>query len=311
MPRKNLQVESASRSPKSAAARSAPPTVSGRWILAALGAVFVAAALCAWGSLCLLFWQGAWQLLYRPKSAVTRTPAEVGLAFDPIGFDTTDTGTPRLRGWWIPVPRAGAANEASPRYTVLYLHNRIGNLGDCVDMLSAIHAAGVNVFAFDYRGYGQSEFVHPSEVHWKADAESALNYLTTVRQIPVGSIVVAGSGLGANLALEIAAAHPDLAGVVLDSPLPSPADLVFNDPRAKRVPAHLLFHDRYNMQEPAKQLRISSLWILETGTSLRGHSGVFNAYDAVKRAPKALDEGAGKNITPALRDWLAGLSANR
>ncbi|HEV2135179.1 MAG TPA: alpha/beta fold hydrolase [Terracidiphilus sp.] len=313
MPRNKNQVDSASRSPQSAATRTAPPTVSGRWILAALGIVFVAAAFCAWGSLCLLFWQGAWQLLYRPASAVSRTPAAEGLASDPIGFDATDTGTPRLRGWWIPAARGGDANSGGSSYTALYLHDRIGNLGDCVDKLAAIHAAGVNIFAFDYRGYGQSQFVHPSEAHWREDADTALNYLTTIRQIPAGSIVLVGSGLGANLALEVAAAHPDLAGVVLDSPLPTPLAKVFSDPRAHLVPARLLIRDRYDMEQPAKKLRISSLWILAASSQPQGASDrpLVDAYRAVTSPKTLVNETAGTNETSVIARWLSGLHENR
>jgi pimeloyl-ACP methyl ester carboxylesterase len=312
MPRKKTQAGKPSRNIQSAVARTAPPTVSGRWILAALGIVFAAAALCAWVSLCLLFWQGAWQLLYRPATVVARTPAAAGLAFSSIGFETTDAGTPRLQGWWIPAPAGGAAHPAPARYTALYLHDRIGNLGDCIDQLAAIHAAGVNIFAFDYRGYGQSEFVRPSEAHWREDAESALHYLTATRQTPANSIVLVGSGLGADLALEVAAAHPELAGVALDAPVPSPADLVFNDARAHLVPAQMLFRDRYRLREPAKQLRIASLWMFpaDSNASAASEKSLLDAYSAVP-APKTLVHLSGRDFTAALTRWLTGLGTGR
>ena len=173
------------------------PTISGRWLLTAVGLTIVAAAVSAWGALCLLFWQGSWQLLYHPSAAVTRTPASVGLAFEAVGFATTDAGQPRLRGWWIP-----ASPEARfSRYTVLYLDGQHGNMGDSVEALAGLHAVGVNVLAFDYRGYGQSQFARPSEAHWREDSEWALQYLAGTRQIGVGTIVLEGSELGANLAL--------------------------------------------------------------------------------------------------------------
>ena len=236
------------------------PTVSARWLLKAASLAILAAALCAWLTLCLLFWQGSWQLLYHPTAAVTRTPASVGLAFDPIGFATTEAGEPRLRGWWIPAGSDAHYN----RYTVLYLHGQDGNLGDTVDALAALHAVGVNVLAFDYRGYGQSQFAHPSEARWREDAEWALQYLTATRHIAPGTIILDGKDLGANLALEIAAAHPELAGMVLESPLASPVDAIFRDPRARLVPAHLLVRDRFDADSAAAALHISSLWFLET-----------------------------------------------
>ena len=238
--------------------RPVPPTISGRWLLMAIPAVLIAAALCAWGALCLLFWQGSWQLLYHPSSTVARTPAALGLPFSPIGFDPAASGQPRLTGWWIPA----AADAHENRYTFLYFHGQDGNLGDTVDHLAELHAAGVNVFAFDYRGYGQSEFDHPSETRWLEDAASALQYLTATRHIDPNTIVVDGSDLGADLALEFAAAHSEVAGVVLESPVDDPVSRIFTDERAHLVPAHLLLHDRYDLNAAAAALRIPSLWFL-------------------------------------------------
>jgi hypothetical protein len=73
---------------------------------------------------------------------------------------------------------------------------------------------------------------------------------------------VDGEALGANLALEVAAAHPELAGVVLEAPLRSPADAIFRDPRAHLVPARLLVSDRYDADAAAAALRIPSLWLI-------------------------------------------------
>ena len=234
-----------------------PPTVSARWVLIAGSIAVVGAGLCAWLTLCLLFWQGSWQLLYHPASAIARTPASVGVAFEPVAFATTEPGEPRLKGWWIPA----ASNATYSRFTVLYLHGQTGNLGDTVDALAALHTLGVNVLAFDYRAYGQSQFAHPSEANLRQDADWALAYLTGTRHLPAGSIIVDGEALGANLALEVAAAHPELAGVVLEAPLRSPADAIFRDPRAHLVPARLLVSDRYDADKAAAALRIPSLWL--------------------------------------------------
>jgi len=237
-----------------------PATVSVRWLLTAAGIAVAAAGACAWLTLCILFWQGSWQLLYHPTSAVTRTPASVGLAFDPVAFATTQAGEPRLKGWWIPA----ASDARYSRYAVLYLHGPTGNLGDSVDSLAALHSLGVDILAFDYRGYGQSQFVHPSEARWREDAEWALQYLTATRHVATGAIILDGSDLGANLALEVAAAHADLAGVVLESPIDSPVDAIFNDPRSRLVPAHLLVRDRFDADQAGNGLLIPSLWLLPT-----------------------------------------------
>jgi pimeloyl-ACP methyl ester carboxylesterase len=257
-----------------------PPTVSGRWLLTAIAIVIPGAAFSAWAVLCLLFWQGSWQLLYHPTSAVTLTPTTLGLAFNSVGFAPTDTGAPQLQGWWIPSSRSAS------RYTVLYLHGADGNLSDTLDDLGRLHNAGVNVLAFDYRGYGQSQFVHPSEAHMRQDAESALNYLTATRHVDSHSIVLDGKALGANLALEVAAAHPELAGVVIDSPLDNPAGAIFSDPRSRLVPAHLLVSDRFDTAAPAAALRIPSLWFFKDSTAAGSGSSESSAAFQKVEAPK-------------------------
>ena len=298
------------RQPAQASARrgtAAPPTVPGRWLLSAVGLTFVAAAFCAWGTLCLLFWQGGWQLLYHPAGVVARTPASLGVNFDPLRLAATDAGVLRLDGWWIPA----APGARFSRFTVLYFHGRNGNMGDNVAALARLHSAGVNVLAFDYRGYGKSVFARPSETRWRQDAEWALQYLTKTRQMSPGAMVLDGTGLGANLALEVAAAHPELAGVILESPLPDPMKPVFSDPRAALVPAHLLVRDRYGLNAPAAKLRIPSLWFYSSaGPGLGGNQPA--AYGKVS-APKMLvwlpaSPAAEKDYQDALARWLDSLS---
>ncbi len=69
-----------------------------------------------------------------------------------------------------------------------------------------------------------------------------------------------GTGLGANLALEEATAHPELAGVIVESPLADPTSAIFNDARARMVPARLLVRDRYDLNAAAANVRVPVLW---------------------------------------------------
>lgn len=272
--------------------------------------MFVIAALCCWGLLCLLFWQGSWQLLYHPESAVTRTPASVNLSYDSVAFAVAETGQPRLSAWWIPA----AAEAPFRRITVLYLHRQDGNLGNAVNNLAALHSTGVNIFAFDYRGYGQSQFAHPSEVRWRQDTEWALSYLTGTRQIGSRSIVLDGEDLGANLALEAAAAHPELAGVIVSNPLPDATGAIFNDPRARLVPARLLVSDRYGLDAPAARLHIPLLWFQnESRPSVFASDAPPGAFSKVN-SPRMLvsispGEAGRQQQSDALSRWLADLPA--
>ncbi len=291
------------------AGSSSPQTISIRWLIPAAGIAIATALACAWGTLCFLFWQGSWQLLYHPASAVVRTPANAGLAFESVGFATTASGQPQLHGWWIPA-RPGS------RYTVLYFHGAEGNLGDSVGDLTRLYDAGLTVFAFDYRGYGQSHFEHPSERRWREDAESAIDYLTGTRHLATSSIVVVGNGLGANLALEVAAAHADLAGVVLEQPQESPTIAIFNDPRARLVPAHALVLDRWEPNAPAAKLGIPSLWFyLATHGKTQVREDNPEAYQKA-RSRKMLvwianSAGSSSEYKNALSRWLDELQAKQ
>lgn len=249
--------------------------VSGRWLLSAIAMAFGAALFCGWGTLCILFWQGGWQLLYHPTSAVTRTPASVNLEFDSIGFSSNPSGEPQLSGWWVP---AGSQT----RFTAIYLHGADGNLGDSVASLVPLHALGLNVLAFDYRGYGQSHFVHPSEARWREDTDSAIRYLTATRHLAPGSVILVGRDLGANLALEVAAGHPELAGVVLENPLKSPASAIFDDARARLVPARLLISDRWDTVSAASNVLIPSVWFYWAAGQ---NKSVEQVPDAYQRTP--------------------------
>jgi uncharacterized protein len=281
------------------------PVVSGRWLLAALCATIAGAAVCCWLALCLLFWQGSWQLLYHPSAVVARTPASAGLAFDRVAFAATDVGIPRLKGWWIPAAPAAAR----ARFTVIYLHGQDGNIEDTLDALARLHDAGVNVLAFDYRGYGDSQQARPSEARWGQDAEWALEYLTRTRHIDAGMIVLDGTGLGANLALEVAVEHPELAGVVVDSPPQDPTGLIFNDARARMVPARLLVRDRYDLEAAASALHVPLLWFERTGAP--GATQDPQAYKKVAASKLIVwlnpSGDMYKQTEDALGRWLDGL----
>ncbi len=289
--------------------RDAAPTVSGHWLLGAVGGVIAAAAICVWLMLCLLFWQGSWQLLYHPTSTVAKTPTNAGLAFDAIGFAATGDGVPQLNGWLIPA----ASDSRYSRYTVLYLHGQDGNLGNTIPTLAQLHEAGVNVFAFDYRGYGQSKFAHPSEAHWLEDAGWALDYLTETRHIDPHAIVVYGWDLGANLALEFAAAHKELAGVVMETPLEDATKPIFGDARARLVPARLLARDRFDLDTAATGIHIPTLWFESDTPSLRQRYDEPGAYREIASRKTLVWLAPSPHIyydrTAALTRWLDDLGS--
>ena len=245
-------------------------------------------------------------MLYHPRSAVANTPAQAGIGFEPVGFAATETGQLQLQGWWIPAAQSAALS----RYTVLYLHGATGNMGESVDALAHLHSLGVNILAFDYRGYGQSFFAHPSEARWQQDANWALAYLINTRHIASQSIVLDGEELGADLAVEVATTHTDLAGVIVDAPMEDPVGVIFGDSRADLVPAHLLVRDRYDLDAAAAQLRVPSLWLLtSTATVNAGEPTAFAKLTAPHELARFGNGQTSADLSAAaIAKWLTDLS---
>ncbi|MHB1021487.1 MAG: alpha/beta hydrolase [Acidobacteriaceae bacterium] len=232
----------------------APEVVNPAWIAKAVGLMVVLALFCGYLTLCFLFYQGQWQLVLHPSNAVNATPASVGLAYENELFDVTETGQPRLTGWWV-----SAAPDAPYRsLTILYLHNGWGSLGDTIAQIQRLHDLGANVFAFDYRGFGKSQTVHPSEQKMYEDADAAWQYLIDTHHVPVNRIVLYGDRLGATIAAEAALRHP-AAAVVLMSPFDSMLPLVLHDPRSQMVPVRLLFHNRFDLSSKIMQIKEAKL----------------------------------------------------
>jgi pimeloyl-ACP methyl ester carboxylesterase len=282
------------------------PNVSLRWLLTAAAIAIAAALACAWLTLCLLYWQGSWQLLYHPSATITRTPASVGLAFEPIHFAATETGVTQLTGWWLPV--------STPGQTVLYLHGADGNLSNTLESITALHQQSLAVFAIDYRGYGQSQPARPNEKQLRQDAEWSLTWLTLTRSIPAKNIVIYGAGLGANLAAKLAADHPELAGVILDQPLQDPLSPVLYDPRSRFVPAHWLVNDLYDLTASADRLRVPSLWLFAEKNPNQKNAA-SNAYQDAYQSVKAQKESVwlqlplatDPHFADSLESWLDNL----
>jgi len=73
----------------------------------------------------------------------------------------------------------------------------------------------LDVFIFDYRGYGQSEG-QPGEDGTYLDAEAAWFYLVEARAIDADEIIVFGRSLGASIAAWLASRHRP-AALILES----------------------------------------------------------------------------------------------
>jgi uncharacterized protein len=153
-------------------------------------------------------------LLYFPSRAIVQTPAAAGLAFDDVTIHTDDRE--RLHGWWV---RARAPSLGH----VLLCHGNAGNVGDRVPHVELLSAAGFDVLAFDYRGYGRSTG-RPSEHGLYRDARAACDVLLAQDGVDPARVLYLGESLGGAVALSLALERPP-AGLILQSAFTSVRDM--------------------------------------------------------------------------------------
>ena len=163
------------------------------------------------------------QFIFFPTSDIEQTPADVGLNYDNVHFLTQDGLT--LNGWFVPGPgRDRPLPDNEGRVTLLWFHGNGGNMGHRVeDLVLFHHLLEVDVFIFDYRGYGLSEG-QPSERGIYRDSRAALAYLMGRDDVNPDRIVYYGRSLGAAVAVELALHRPPR-GMALYSPFTSLADM--------------------------------------------------------------------------------------
>lgn len=157
-------------------------------------------------------------LLFHPSRTMARTPAQLGLAYQDVYFDSTD-GL-RLHGWYLPA-------RGRPIGTVLFLHGNAENISTHIFNVAWLPAKGFNVFLFDYRGYGLSQG-SPSLAGVHQDFNAALHWLLKKPFAARRGVVVFGQSLGAGIGI-YGVAHSDakahIRAVVAESALSSYRDI--------------------------------------------------------------------------------------
>lgn len=152
-------------------------------------------------------------MIFFPYATLDQTPAEWGLVYEDVFLDTED-GV-RLHGWYI--PRHGS------KQALLFFHGNAGNISHRGASVEIFHRLGLNVFIFDYRGYGKSEG-KPDEKGLYKDARAAWRYLSKERGFGQEEIILFGRSLGGAVAAELAT-EIQPGGLILESTFSSAKDV--------------------------------------------------------------------------------------
>jgi uncharacterized protein len=166
------------------------------------------------------------QILYRPTPGV---PADfTGLRkgdaryFVSLAAGALDATVPaqQIEMWWLP-----HANKTAP--TLLYFHGTFRNLPQNLHKIDALREAGFAVLAVEYRGWGQSSAITPSEQSILQDADLAFAELQRREPRP-SQRVLYGHSMGSGVAVDVASRHQaptEYGALILESAITSFSDV--------------------------------------------------------------------------------------
>ena len=131
--------------------------------------------------------------IFYPEKEFETLPEDWGLSYKEVFFPSE--GDTQLHGWFFPF------KPAAP--VILFCHGNAGNISHRLENVKFLLDQGLNVFIFDYRGYGKSKG-KPTERGIYSDGLAAYGFLVDREHIQPAKITPFGRSLGSSVAIEIA-----------------------------------------------------------------------------------------------------------
>jgi uncharacterized protein len=215
---------------------------------------------------------------YHPSRTLRPVDASLRGRFQDVSFKTTD-GV-ELNGWFF------AADKDSARSNLVFLlcHGNGGNIshraGECQTLLET----GVNVFIFDYRGYGRSQG-KPDEEGTYLDAQAAHVWLEQ-KGFEATNIIAYGESLGGGIAAELAL-REKVAGLVLQSTFTSIPDI--GAEIYPWLPVRLISTIKYDTRSKLPQIHVPVLIMHSRNDGLVNYLHAERNF-AAANSPKFLQE---------------------
>ena len=174
-----------------------------------------------------------------------------------------------LHGWHVLADGRSAASRDEcdrelemGRPLALYFSGNGGNRQYRVSEFCILTSLGVDVFIFDYRGYGDN-LGTPGEGMLAADAQAVWNYACQTRQVKPERIILYGESLGGAVAVRLAAELCELgtppAGLILRSTFSSLVDV--GGHHYPWFPVRLVLSERFASSERIGQVTCPILLI--------------------------------------------------
>jgi len=135
-----------------------------------------------------------WHNIFFPTKGITQTPAQFGIDYQEVTLKTEDDF--KLYAWFV-------SAQTHSDITIIFSHGNGGNIASRIEKISFLRDLGLNVFIYDYRGYGNSQG-RPSEEGLYRDGSAAYDYLVKTKNISPDKIIAYGESLGAAVATYMA-----------------------------------------------------------------------------------------------------------
>lgn len=152
------------------------------------------------------------QIIYRPTPGIPADFAGLRTGDERYFVDVPQTADQRVEMWWLPHPDKNAP-------TLLYFHGTFRTLFENLHKIDALREAGFAILAVDYRGWGLSTPIMPSEQTILQDAQTAWTELQR-REPRASQRVLYGHSMGSGVAVDVASrlrAKTDYGALILES----------------------------------------------------------------------------------------------
>jgi alpha-beta hydrolase superfamily lysophospholipase len=184
--------------------------------------LFAAAALAAVFTMgCATLDERQREWIFQPSDRAWGGSAELASDMDNvwITFQSEVTGREtKLHGLWLPAEQRRADGPI-----LLYLHGARWNVSGSAPRIRRMQELGFSVLAIDYRGFGKSSPILPSEEMAYEDARAAWDWLAKAH--PGRARYVFGHSLGGAIAIDLASKVEDEQGVIVEGTFTSIPDV--------------------------------------------------------------------------------------
>jgi hypothetical protein len=227
-------------------------------------------------------WSAQARLIFEPSRHLAVRAHELPFRVVDLTIPVADS-TQRLHAWWMP-------GHGMQGKLFLYFHGNDGNVSTSVAETALLRELGHSVLVIDYRGYGESDGRFPSERTMYEDAEAALRYARERLGADARDTWLYGHSLGAAVAIDLAAKHPELGGLIVESGFTSIYDMARLEPQYAVFPLKLLLRERFESIRKVPDLALPVLYVhgtadevvpFEMGKALFARSGGRKAFVGV------------------------------